>query len=99
VKPLTLKLLRKYAAQNPKKREEWNLVLSKTRSQWGYFLQNPKGKGKSKGPFPNMRAAKKAALGLIEDPMGKDRVWVVLRDWDQEVADYVTQKAYWETLP
>ena len=93
--PLTKRVL---AALDPKKRGEWNLVLSKTRAQWGYFLQDPKGKGKSKGSFPNQRVAKKAALDLIEDPMGKDRVWVVLRDWNDEVGDYVVQKTYWEPL-
>ena len=98
MKSLTLKLLQKYAAQDPKKKGEWNLVLSKTRAQWGYFLQDPRGKGKSKGSFPNMRAAKKAALSLIEDRMGHDKVWVVLRDWNQEVGDYVVEKSFWEPL-
>lgn len=83
------------------KKGEWNLMVRKSRkTRWDYFLKNPKGGGSGSTSYTSQKAAIAAAIGRgLSDNMGKDKVWVVVQEWDAGKEDYVTKKSYWEDLP
>lgn len=82
------------------KRGEWNLVVRKySATRWSYYLKNPVGGGGGSSSYPNPRAAIAAAIGRgVNDTMGKDKVWVIIQEWDPAAERYRTRKTYWETL-
>jgi phenylpyruvate tautomerase PptA (4-oxalocrotonate tautomerase family) len=83
------------------KKGEWNLMVRKSRpSRWDYFLKNPEGGGSGSNSFPSQKAAIAAAIGRgVSDKMGKDKVWVVIQEWDADAEEYKTKKSYWMDFP
>lgn len=83
------------------KKGEWNLIISKSRAtRWDYFLKNPKGGGGGSTSYKSVKEAIAAAIGRgVADKMGKDKVWVIIQEWDSEKEDYKTKKSYWMDFP
>lgn len=91
------------AASKHEKKGEWNLIISKSRkTRWDYFMKNPQGGGGGSSSYTSEKAAIAVGMrsvGWEKNAPGKDKVWVIVQDWDPEKGDYVVKKTFWEPIP
>jgi hypothetical protein len=89
------------ASSKDEKRGEFNLYIRKSRAtRWDFSLHNPEGGSSGRTSFPSVKAAIAAAIGRgLKDTRGKEKVWVIIQEWDPDKEDYVTKKTYWEPIP
>lgn len=86
--------------EKAKKKGEWNLVVSKSRSRWSYFMENPQGGGGGSGSYPSMKAAINAGMRTAwwQYP-DKSKVHVIVAEWSPDDENYVVKKTYSVDIP